>query len=469
MNTISDENQFDALFARIELAPGERFYRRMKGAAWTPAGVARRRAIGATGLTLLLVVAFLAFTPQGRALAQAVIHFFTRTATDSLPVPTAAPLTWVDITPGAPLPTSTPQALFRECGDFNSPKCSVEQIRSRVNFPVLELGRIPAGMHFLGATGGPERIYLLYDNGKLTYGVALTEEPWTGSSDMIQQQVGASAVVETVQVGDVTGEYIKGGFSTRLLQAPTFNEVHFSQVWDDKVGLESLHWIKDGIFYSMSAWGGDPENALLDKDAFIALAAGLTRAPVSAGQMLVPPTATLRPVITFEGDTYDLSVAQAESQADFDVLEPSRLPSILSLSGAAYDPDRKIVRIIYVEPLPAPSPVSGLRLSEESAQETACSLCSLIRGNYGDFLTQKDSLIIAADTVVETVQVGDVTGQYFEGQWGRSQWLPYTSIKTLLWQAHGVAFELKYSGYMRADGSVPISKADLIAIAESLK
>jgi len=468
MNTISDENQFDALFARIELAPGERFYRRMKGAAWTPAGVARRRAIGATGLTLLLVVAFLAFTPQGRALAQVVIHFFTRTATDSLPVPTAVPLTWVDITPGAPLPTSTPQALFRECGDF--PKCSVEQIRSRVNFPVLELGRIPAGMHFLGATGGPERIYLLYDNGKLTYGVALTEEPWTGSSDMIQQQVGASAVVETVQVGDVTGEYIKGGFSTRLLQAPTFNEVHFSQVWDDKVGLESLHWLKDGIFYSMSAWDDDMDNVLLDKDAFVALAAGLTTEPVSARQTYVPPTATPVPPVTFEGTTYILSVAEARQQAGFDVLEPSKLPDVLSLAGAAYDPEQHIVRTFYIEPPLDPRVTFGVRLSQQPIQDpSACNLCSLVRGDYGDVLTQKNSLVVSPDAVIEEVQISGVTGQYFVGQWNGPAWVPYSSVETLRWQANGMAFELKYFGFMDASGTVPISKADLVAIAESLK
>jgi hypothetical protein len=38
---------------------------------------------------------------------------------------------------------------------------------------------------------------------------------------------------------------------------------------------------------------------------------------------------------------------------------------------------------------------------------------------------------------------------------------------TLRWQANGVAFELYYQGF-RINNEIPIDKADLIAIAESV-
>jgi hypothetical protein len=40
-------------------------------------------------------------------------------------------------------------------------------------------------------------------------------------------------------------------------------------------------------------------------------------------------------------------------------------------------------------------------------------------------------------------------------------------VKTLRWQAHGMAFELQYFGFS-LNNVIPISQADLIAIAESL-
>jgi hypothetical protein len=467
-----DKKMLEEQLNNLQPVPSQRFYRRMGRAAWTPLARARRRAFAATGLVLILVVAMLALTPQGRAWAQEVIHFFTRATSDTMPVPTAAPLIWVNITPGVPAPTATPRALFTDCGDFNSPKCSVEQIRSKVDFPVRELGTVPQGMHFAGATGGSDRIVLFYDNGEFTYGLTIVEEPWTGSSEMTKWEIGASAVVETVQIGSVTGEYVKGGFNTQLVEAPKIGDVKFDQVWDARVGLETLHWISDGIFFSMSTWDNDFNNILLDRDAFVALAAGLTTEPVSTKQTYVPATETPVPVITYDGDTYNLSVSQAENQAGFNVLEPGRLPDVLTFGGASYAPEQKIVRIFYIEQPSGLSVTFGLRVSEELAPNTAdCILCSTIRGDYGDFLTEKNSMVIGAETVIETVQVGGFTGQYIEGKWGPSNsgwaWLPYPEIKNLRWQAHGLAFELQYSGFW-LNNEIPISKADLITIAENM-
>jgi len=469
MSTKSIEEKLNSL----EPSPSPRFYRRMSRAAWTPAAITRRHAYAVTGLVLALAAALLVFTPQGRAWAQEVIHFFTRAASDTLPAPTAAPLVWVNVTPGALAPTTTPRALFTDCGDFTGPKCSVEQIRSKVDFPVRELGTIPQGMHFVGATGGPDRIVLFYDNGELTYGLTVVEEPWTGSSEMTKWEIGASAIVEAVQVGSAAGEYVKGGFKGQLLEAPNIGDaIKADQVWDANVGLETLHWINDGIFFSMSTWDNDFNNILLDRDAFVALAAGLTTGPVSAGQTYVPPTETPVPAVMVDGLTYNLSVSQAEKQAGFNLPEPGRLPDILAFAGAAYEPEQKIARIFYIEQPVGLSETFGLRVSEELAPNTAdCILCRTIRGDYGDFLTEKNSMVIGAETLIDTVQVGGFTGQYIEGKWALSNsgwaWLPYPEIKTLRWQAHGLAFELQYFGFSTPNG-IPISKADLIAIAESM-
>jgi hypothetical protein len=190
----------------------------------------------------------------------------------------------------------------------------------------------------------------------------------------------------------------------------------------------------------------------LDQAGFVALAESLTTEPVSARLTPMPATETPAPVITYNGEPYNLSVSQARQQTGFDVLEPKRLPEILSFAGASYEPEQNIVRIFYIEQNPVAPHTFGLTVSEELAPNTAdCKLCSMVIGDYGDFLTVKSSMVVGASAVVEKVQVGGFTGQYVEGQWGQSNsgwaWLPYPEIKTLRWQAHGMAFELQYSGF----------------------
>ena len=123
-----------------------------------------RRISRAAFVTLMIVVllALALITPQGRAFAQSILQFFVRSESDAIPVPTSEPVNWVDLTPGVPPATKTPlpaMAIFaNECGDFGSPTCTVEQIRSKVDFTVKEPANIPEGLYFIGATGGPDSI-----------------------------------------------------------------------------------------------------------------------------------------------------------------------------------------------------------------------------------------------------------------------------------------------------------------------
>jgi hypothetical protein len=132
------------------------------------------------------------------------------------------------------------------------------------------------------------------------------------------------------------------------------------------------------------------------------------------------------------------------------------------------------VRIFYLEPTPPLPRTFGLRLSEQVISNGAdCELCGIVVGNHQESLTAKNGLVVGTNTMIETVQIGDFTGQYVEGMWGEMSswnWLPYPEIMTLRWQANGMAFELYYSGFTinSVNSGVPISKADLIAIAESV-
>ena len=67
-----------------------------------------------------------------------------------------------------------------------------------MTFPVFALGRIPVGMYFAGATGGPERVSLDYRATNQSAFLMIMEEPFTGAGNQLAGEVGADAVIQSV-------------------------------------------------------------------------------------------------------------------------------------------------------------------------------------------------------------------------------------------------------------------------------
>ena len=112
--------------------------------------------------------------------------------------------------------------------------------------------------------------------------------------------------------------------------------------------------------------------------------------------------------------------------------------------------------------------MNGLVLSQQIAPNpNDCKLCGMLVGD--NTMMVKDQfhhLVIAPEANLETVQIGTLTGQYVEGHWIGSDCCGWVwtkeDIKTLRWWKDGMAFELSELG-------TGLTKADMIAIAESLK
>lgn len=149
------------------------------------------------------------------------------------------------------------------------------------------------------------------------------------------------------------------------------------------------------------------------------------------------------------GYVFDQSIIEAEQKAGFIVFMPTFLPEILSFKGSSYEPDHNIVRIFYGYE----DTTNGLVIREERFQtKDDCELCG----------------VVGASAEIETVQIGDITGEYVEGVWKHTAngriWVTDPYLKTLRWQKEDIAFELMYMGSPRN-----VTKDDLIAIAESMK
>lgn len=414
-----------------------------------------------TALILLAIIvgfALLFATPQGQAFAKNLLQFFTRTPGDTIPAPTPQPLRWTG--PHAPkgeltpLPSPTGFAFADDCGNPPVFKCSVAQVRQKVHFTIKELSSIPAGLYFIGATGGPQMVIILYNGADNGGGLSLIQQPWNGRPEQTAWEVGASAVVETVQIGAATGEYVKGSY---IYKAGDANEV-----WDATLDSQSLHWVQDGIFFQMSASG--PQ---VDKAGLIALAKNLTTSPVSARPSILP-TETPDPDV-YVASPYTLTIPEAEKRAGFAIHQPGLLPDSLPFQGAMVDENDLIVRMEYQsEFYKSQNFINGLTLSQQVAPNPAdCHLCGMLVGD--NKLMEQDQnrhLVVSPKSNLETVKIGALTGQYVEGHWIGSDccgWIwTKEDIKTLRWWKDGMAFELVELG-----GDV--TRMDMIKIAESIE
>lgn len=417
-----------------------------------------RRISRAAFITLMIIIllALALITPQGRAFAQSILQFFVRSESDSIPMPTSEPVTWVDVTSGIPSATKTPQPAFAvfadDCGDYGSPICTVEQIRSKVDFTVKEPANIPQGLYFVGATGGPDSIYLLYYYENQSGSLSVIVERWAGAPSPETDLIGASAEVEQVQIGGLTGEYFKGIF----VAADEGNVAH----WDPNFfGLETLRWVDDGISYTMQ-YSYPP--AALEKEGMAALAKSMTTEPVAKQPA---PTPTEDPYAWDPRETWNLSLSEAEQQAGFKLVLPAKLPEILSFTGASYDKSHGFVQVAYHTPQG-----NSLLIGQQiTPNPTDCFMCNILMGDYNNVEegNPDNIMLVPPDANLEMVQIGGATGKYIEGVWSGTdccgwQWDPTPFLKTLRWWNNGVGFDITYGG-------LELEKADLIRIAESLK
>jgi len=257
------------------------------------------RAAAALLMLIALFLAALLATPQGRALAQAALHFFTRSTQEQRSVPTLLPMIGTQTPDGMPtsIPTATPRpvvilAFQAVCGSLSYARCSLEQIQERVDFPVRALSTLPDGWEWVGATGGPEMVWLMYQSeaGRLLLlqGPKRYPEPFTWP-------VGTQAQLESVQIGELPGEYVQGAWLDADLHSGTL-------VWEDDTPERTLRWEQAETRFSLlyipakSSEGVRPDKAMLTE-----LAASLTTKPAEENIPTANPIQALEEIVDQAG------------------------------------------------------------------------------------------------------------------------------------------------------------------------
>lgn len=329
MNPMPDESHVEQLLEQIPPEPGPRLDHRLSNAPWTPGATARRRifALATTGFLTLALLA--AFTPQGLAFAQNILRFFVRADSEIQLAPTLVPVIVGMPENPEPVPSLQPAERFpfqETCGSLTFPTCSTEEIRALVSFPVKELATLPPDWEFIGATGGPERITIVYRN---PAGTLELSQGLSGASQEFVWPVGSVASVDIVSVGNITGEYVQGAWTDS-------GENTGATTWDASIPQRVLRWETGNIRYTLRFLPGKSDKGLEpDKALLVNLAAQLGK---------VSPFA-LSPRPTPGTDTNVVA-----EQAGFPVTLPGWLPERFSLVNADFVPSQNTVCQYYAHP-----------------------------------------------------------------------------------------------------------------------
>ena len=260
MNHIPDEKQIEEFLEHAAPNTTGQLEKRLVAAPWSTRAVNRRRSIQATALAVMMVTLIFAATPQGYAVAQDVLQFFTHIESDSYYEP-VSDLTFEETTP-----------FHEQCGIGIRPTCSVEEIRSMVDFEVKELGRLPDGLFYVGATGGPDFVDLKYEYpNRLAGGIGIVVEATGKPSPIGTYIIAKSAQVEKVQIGDLSAEYYTGGL---------FQDDSGNVTWQPDEPVATLRWEDGGSTYTLVYHFQNQEDPLT-KEELVALAGDMTTEPVA--------------------------------------------------------------------------------------------------------------------------------------------------------------------------------------------
>jgi hypothetical protein len=212
-----------------------------------------RIALAVAMLIVLLIVAFV--TPQGRAFAQDLLQFFTRADQDRYPLQA-----W-QLTPPAQTSSDSP---FRY---------SLGEAESLAEYDVFSPVEIPFGMVFIGASYD-EKYHIVaqaFGHGMEYPELSLWQQPlehYQPCGDISKacdnmlggNLAGASADIQTVQVGEWTAEYVEG----------VWELTENGPVWNPTSFAKTLRWKTDVMIFELVYNGMD-----LTRDDLVTFAGGI--------------------------------------------------------------------------------------------------------------------------------------------------------------------------------------------------
>jgi hypothetical protein len=261
---IPSENEIEKLLGSFKPYPSARFEKRMENAPWQPVNTSRISSIKYSNkylphlisavsifLVILLLGTALLF-PQVRAIAKQIIYSFISAPSNEIEV---------QVTP------SNPGDLFNYSDPSNFP-LNVPAAQQQAGFEIEQISPMPGNLSLRGARFEPDyqSVILLYQGDK--YVLFLTQRPLGNGQDVFS--IGEDATVVLVNIGNLQGEYVEGGWKALSTQPTsdhqtTQKQINITAVWDNSLPQSTLRWKAEGMTYELRAVGEDrpPQSELI--------------------------------------------------------------------------------------------------------------------------------------------------------------------------------------------------------------
>lgn len=439
MNPASRESQMENLLKNLPPNIGPRLEKRLLSAPWTPRGVKRGQALTLIYWTIILLIAFIGLTPQGRAFAQTIFEFFTTTDQSSFPLSkdeldmfyTSDPpraLTLIEVTPLSP--TSDHCSNPEDAGTY---ECEIKRVENELNFDIKEFSAVPPGFTFAEI-----RLYqsLSNTNARKMVGVGISYQT-SGANLSLAQGIGdfpldvekvLSSAVQPVKIGEYDGEYVNGGFWLRNGDTEL--------TWMSTGADQRIRWREGERWFEILAFSGPGTSGYLDRQALISLASNMVYQPENSEKTTK---------VDFD---FIPNLPLAEKIFGFDILQPTKLPQDMEFDFAKYDPERKSITLNYG--------YRALRIVQTPVES------ALIK-NLDSYKN------------VEAIRVGDAVGQYGVSPAQKTIWESATppvfttnnSYSLLMWEKNGMVYQIYFDQSFSGGGY--LTKDQMIEIAESLR
>ena len=346
---VPDENRVEELLEKIQPMPSENFHHKIKHAIWRTeqleSAIERtrnRRVRLALAMTVLLLVAGLLISPQGRAWAQEVFQFFSRINAQAVEIPESQSRLMEESAnisydlPLVPLfiPTVSPEmAALPGCGtpeEAQSYRCRVALAESQLGFDLKELRATPENWKFeylyFDAVSKLAMIsYIVDQNSPASGSFLLTQGIGDFPTDFanIPWEAVPADKVEPVKVGGHNGEYVKGSFGTPVDKTLTWSDLY----------VHRLAWSDDVRWYRITLWPSPTSPDLMDRDRLIALAESLVDSPNEEIEALDPDAL--------------YSISDAEQVFGVNLKAPTFLPLDIDFEYARYYSSNDEIRLFY--------------------------------------------------------------------------------------------------------------------------
>jgi hypothetical protein len=422
MSNLPDESLnsewIESLLRSIRPEPGEVYQKRMATAPWKVSLASRmsvwprrqRLVLSAVIITLLGIL--LLATPAGSVLADALLHFFSRAQGNTIPIPTEqmvappptrtpAPTRVLELLPADQIvtPTSTPSPL--------SPLSPARQemtlleAEATVGFDLYEPVQLPRDYRLTGIQYDAENqaVHLFYASPKAASGEFFVI---TQGKNLPSFEVGSNALVETVQLGEVSAEFVRG-----MWFSPDGSTQAY---WEDKAEIYSLRWQLQEVGIEIQFVLNDSfYPAYLERDEMLTVGRSLTRC--------VTP------------DAAACQFSQAAAAAGFTPWEFIDPPLGFEFIRTDYRPGQVL-----------------LWYGQEAAQVWVLQSDRALTG------TDEEVWSVAPENAIQAVAVGIQPAEYVHGQFlpstdgASAVWDGNAGVERLRWQTDGFWFQVTAMG-----------------------